>query len=117
MEKGGDFLIKRTVSFFCVLLCIMGGMLIKIMYISTGKVAKETSVTQSRRVMELAETRAGIFDRNLLPLVNKNLERRILIFPDMLEVSAILEFSDREELADAFQKFDPTVIDSGGKII
>ena len=117
MEKGGDFLIKRTVSFFCVLLCIMGGMLIKIMYISTGKVAKETSVIQSRRVMELAETRAGIFDRNLLPLVNKNLERRILIFPDMLEVSAILEFSDREELAEAFQKFDPTVIDSGGKII
>ena len=110
-------MVKRMVSFFCILICIMGGMLIKIMYISTDGIAKEASVLQSRRVMELAKTRAGIFDRNLSPLVNKNLERRILIFPDLLEVSAILEFSDREELADAFQKFDPTVIDSGGKII
>lgn len=108
---------KRIISFFCVMLCFMGAVTLRIMYISTGGIAKEAAAMQSRRVITLAESRAGIFDRNLYPLVNKSRERRILIFPDMLETSVIAKFSGRDELAEAFLKLEPTVMDIGGKII
>ncbi len=108
---------KRMISFFCIMICIMGAVLLRVMYIGTGGIAKEAAVMQSRRTMALGESRAGIFDRNLVPLVNKSAERRVLIFPDMLEISAVLQFSDRDEIADAFQKFEPTVLDLDGKII
>lgn len=103
-------------GFLCALLIIMGALLLRVLEIGSGGISKEAAALQSRRVLTLSKTRAGIFDRNYSPLVNKSLERRLLVFPDLLEISAILEFSDRDELADAFQKFEPTVIDSGGKI-
>lgn len=86
-------------------------------YIGSGGISVEAAALQSRKTLELAKSRAGIFDRNLVPLVNRNSERRLLIFPDLLEIPAILEFTEREELADAFQKFEPTVMDTGGKIV
>lgn len=110
-------MIKRMVGFLCVFICLMGAVLLRVLYISTGEISKEAAALQSQRVLSLAKSRAGIFDRNLYPLVNKSLERRLLIFPDMLEVSAVLEFSHRDELAEAFKKFGPSVMDSEGKII
>lgn len=110
-------MIKRMVVFLCIFFCAMGAMLLKVMSISTGEISKEAAAMQSRRVLSLADSRAGIFDRNFVPLVNKSYERRLLVFPDMLEISMVLEFTDRDALAEAFQKFEPSVIDSGGKII
>ena len=110
-------MVKRMTSFLCIFLCLMGGVIIRVIYIGTGEISKEAAAMQSQRVISLGKSRAGIFDRNLYPLVNKSLERRLLIFPDMLDVSSVLEFSDRDELAKAFQQFEPTVIDSEGKII
>ena len=34
--------------------------------------AEEAAALQSRKVLELSKTRAGIFDRNMIPFVNKN---------------------------------------------
>ncbi len=110
-------MVRRMTGFLCVMVVLLGAVLLRVAYIGSGGVSVEAAALQSRRTLELAETRAGIFDRNLSPLVNKSLERRVLVFPDLLEISAILEFTEREELADAFQKFGPSVIDTGGKII
>lgn len=110
-------MIRRMAVFLCLLVVMMGGVLLRVAYIGSGGVSVEAAALQSRRTIELAESRAGIFDRNLSPFVNKSLERRILVFPDLLEIPAILEFTDREELAAAFQKFEPSVMDTGGKII
>ena len=85
--------------------------------ISVGKNVLEVSESQSRRKVLLSETRAGIYFRNLEPLVNRNLERRILVFPDILDVSKISAFSERDTLAEVFSKKEPSVLDAGGKII
>ena len=92
-------------------------MLLKTAEISVGKKVSKASFSQSRRTLELSETRAGIFDRNMEPLVNKKEERRILVFPDILDVSKISPFADRDTLADIFQKNEPSVMNVGGKII
>lgn len=104
-------------AFLFVLVFLMGAVLIKVAYIGRGGTLAEAAAMQSRRTLELAESRAGIFDRNLVPLVNKSFERRVLVFPDILDVPSVLPFTDRENLADAFGKFEPTVFDFGGKIV
>ncbi len=111
------FTAKRLAVFLCVFSLLLGGVLMRVAYIGSGGVSVEAAALQSRKTLELAKSRAGIFDRNMEPLVNKDSERRLLIFPDLLEISAILEFTEREELAEAFQRFEPTVMDTGGKII
>ena len=108
---------RRITGFLCLMVILMGAVLLRVAYIGSGGVSVEAAAMQSLRTLELAESRAGIFDRNFSPLVNKSLERRLLVFPDLLEIPKILEFTEREELADAFQKFGPSVIDTGGKII
>ena len=105
------------ISFLCVFSLLLGGVLFRVAEISGGKTEVEAAATQSRRIVELAKTRAGIFDRNLSPLLNKSLERRILVFPDILEISALNEYFDRDSLAEILQKLEPSVLDMGGKII
>jgi cell division protein FtsI/penicillin-binding protein 2 len=105
------------VGFFCLFLVIMGSLILRIAKISVGENASEAAAIQSRRTVELCETRAGIFDRNLEPLVNKNSERRLLVFPDILDISVLNEFFDRDSLAEVFSKKEPSVIDTGGKIV
>lgn len=105
------------ISFLCLFLVLMGGLLLQIAKIGAGGIPVEAASSQSRRVLELAETRAGIFNRNLSPLVNKSSERRLLVFPDILEISALNEYFDRDSLAEVFQKLEPSVLDMGGKII
>ncbi len=108
---------KRIVSFLCVFVFVMGFLLLRIADITRRDFLKEAAAVQSTRTVELAKTRAGIFDRNLEPLVNKNSERRLLLFPDILDVSAVNEFFDRDSLAEVFGKHEPSILDTGGKII
>ena len=96
---------------------LTGALILRIAEIGAGGIPVEAASAQSRRVIELAKTRAGIFDRNLSPLVNRNSERRLLVFPDILEISAINEYFDRDSLAEIFGKLEPSVLDMGGKII
>ena len=79
---------------------VMGVLILRIAKISTEGISQSAAATQSRRTFELYETRAGIFDRNLEPLVNRNLERRLLVFPDILDISVIGDFFDRDFLAE-----------------
>ncbi|MBQ6579210.1 MAG: penicillin-binding protein 2, partial [Oscillospiraceae bacterium] len=96
---------------------IMGALLLRVAKIGAGEISKESAALQSRKVLELSKTRAGIFDRNMIPFVNKNQKRRIVVFPDILEVPAINGFFDRDSLAEIFMKKEPSVLDIGGKII
>ncbi len=108
---------KRMVSFFCVFLILMGVLLLRIAKISVEGISENAAALQSRRTLELSKTRAGIFDRNLEPLVNKNLERRLLVFPDVLDISVLGDFFDRDSLAEVFSKKEPSVLNTGGKIV
>ncbi len=116
-EKERFFTKKRIISFLCVFIVLLGAVLLKIAEISGGGIALEAATSQSRRVIGLSETRAGIFDRNSEPFVNRGNERRLLLFPDILDISKISDLADRDTLADIFQKTEPSVFDSGGKII
>ena len=80
----------------------MGALLLRVAKIGAGEISKEAAALQSRKVLELSKTRAGIFDRNMIPFVNKNQKRRIVVFPDILEVPAINSFFDRDSLAEIF---------------
>ena len=95
----------------------MGSVLLRIAFITQAEISTEAAAIQSRRTLELSETRAGIFDRNLSPLVNKSFERRILVFPDILDISALSGFFERDSLAEVFGKFEPSVMDIGGNIV
>ena len=95
----------------------MGTVVLRIAEISGGGFLKEAANFQSMRSFELSKTRAGIFDRNFLPLVNINKERRLLVFPETVQLSALGDFFDRDALAEIFGTQNPTVLDSGGKII
>ena len=95
----------------------MGSVLLRIAFITRTEISTEAAAIQSRRTLELSETRAGIFDRNLSPLVNKSFERRILVFPDILDISALSGFFERDSLAEVFGKFEPSVMDIGGNIV
>ena len=108
---------KRIVSFFCIFLVLMGALLLRVAEISGRGVFENAAALQSQRTLELSKTRAGIFDRNLVPLVNKNQERRLLVFPDILDISVLGDFFDRDSLAEVFSKKEPSVLDSGGKIV
>lgn len=99
------------------MIIIMGILLLRIAKMSAGEEFQNASVIQSTRTMEISKSRAGIFDRNLVPFVNKDLERRILVFPDILDVSALNDFFDRDSLAKIFSSREPTVVDTDGKII
>lgn len=108
---------KRIISFFCVLVLLTGGLLLKIAVITADGNYIEAAAEQSTKVIELSETRAGIFDRDLEPIVNKNSERRLLVFPDILDISVVNEFFDRDSLAEVFGKHEPSVLDTGEKIL
>ena len=108
---------RRITLFFCAFMVVMGVLILRIAKISTEGISQSAAATQSRRTFELYETRAGIFDRNLEPLVNRNLERRLLVFPDILDISVIGDFFDRDFLAEVFSKKEPSVLDLGGKIV
>ena len=108
---------RRILAFFCGFLVIMGALLLKTAKISAEGILENAAAIQSRRSLELYETRAGIFDRNLEPFVNRSLERRVLVFPDVLDLSVLGDFFDRDFLAEIFSKKEPSVLDTGGKII
>ncbi len=117
IEREVVFLAKRITLFFCVMLIIMGGLLLRIAVMTSDGSAVDAAAMQSRKTLELSKTRAGIFDRNLEPLVNKNLERRLLVFSDILDITKLNEFFDRDSLAKIFSNSEPAVLDSDGKII
>lgn len=104
------------VSFLCAFAVLLGSVLLRTASISKGTSAAKTASAASGRTLVLSETRAGIFDRGGYPFVNRNRQRRILVFPDILDLSALDGISDRDSLAQAFSKKEPSVLDCGGKI-
>ena len=108
---------KRITTFLCTFILLLGAVMLRTAVIVKNGLSEEASVLNSTRTLELAKTRAGIFTRDYVPLVNENQERRLLVFPDILDVSKISEYLDREALAEIFAKKEPTAVDIGGMII
>ena len=67
---------KRIISFFCVFLCALGAVCLRVVYLEDGGAAAGAAVVQSSRTLSVAQSRAGIFDRDGLPLVNQTAQRR-----------------------------------------
>ncbi|MBQ6877098.1 MAG: penicillin-binding protein 2 [Oscillospiraceae bacterium] len=108
---------KRMVIFLCAFVISLGAVMLRTAVIAKEGTYMKASVLNSRRTLTLEKTRAGIFDRNFVPFVNRNYERKLLVFPDILEVSALSGYLDRDTMAEIFGKTEPSVVDIGGIII
>ncbi len=113
----GLFMKKRITGFLCTFMVLLGVVMLRMAVIAEDGIFAETAASNSTRTLELAKTRAGIFTRDSVPIVNRNYERRILVFPDILDVSAVSEYLDRDILAEIFGKKEPSAADIGGIII
>ncbi len=87
------------------------------MYLGKGDTVKDTATIQSSRTVTISEGRAGIYDRNLVPLVNESNERKALVFPDLVDLNVLKEFVDDDGFIEAAKSSIPYVIDTNGKII
>ena len=87
------------------------------MYIGKGDTVKDAATVQSSRTVTISEGRAGIYDRNLASLVNRETERKALIFPDLAGLGVLKEFVSDEGFLEAAKSSVPCVVDTGGKII
>ncbi len=108
---------SRIVSFFCVFICALGVVSLKVMYLGKGDTVKDAATVQSSRTVTLSEGRAGIYDRNLVPLVNEGTERKALVFPDLVDLNILKEFVGDEDFVESAKSSVPYVVDTEGKII
>ncbi len=79
----------------------------------------ETSAAalQSARVLTVSEGRGNIYDRNLVPLVNKSNTRKAIVFPEIADVAALKAVLSDGDFAEAMKNYSPKIIDTGGGII
>lgn len=107
---------KRIISLFCVLVLSLGFVCMRVVRLG-AKTETSAANLQSRRVLKVSEGRATIYDRNLLPLVNKTKTYKAIVFPEIAEVSALKAVLSDEDFANAMKNYSPKVIDTGGVII
>lgn len=114
---GEFFLQKRIISFFCTFLCLLGAVGLRVLYLEDGGAATGAAAVQSSRSVTLYQSRAGIFDRDGSPLVNKSFVWKALVFPEEADLSALSGFAAEEGFAEAVKSGAPVVVDTGGRII
>ena len=117
IKRGEGAITSRIVSFFCAFVFALGLLGLKVMSLGKGDTVKDAATVQSSRTVTLSEGRAGIYDRNLSPLVNRETERKALIFPDLADLNVLKEFAGDEGLVEAAKSSVPYVMDTDGKII
>ncbi len=109
--------VKRMGTFLCALAVLSGILLVRVAFLSEAGESVNAAAMQSTKTLELSKTRAGIFDRNLNLLVNKDIEREILVFPEIADPKLLAEYCEKEELGDILTGFMPKTLHTGGKII
>ncbi len=117
MGKEVTSLVKRMGAFLCLFAVLAGFLSVRVAVLSRDGVSINAAAVQSTKTKEISKTRAGIFDRSLKPLVNKDTERKILVFPEIADKTLLLKYCDREKLGELFSGFAPKIFDIGGKII
>lgn len=108
---------KRLISFFCIFLCALGAVALRIVYLERGGEAAGAAVIQSSRTISVAQSRAGIYDRNGRPLVNRSFEWKALVFPEEADLSVLKDYVNDESFIETAKDGLPVVVDTGGKII
>lgn len=108
---------KRIISFFCVFLCALGAVCLRVVYLEDGGAAAGAAVVQSSRTLSVAQSRAGIFDRNGAPLVNQTAQWKALVFPEEADLTVLRDYAEDENFIETAKSGLPVVVDTGGKII
>ena len=108
---------KRIISFFCVFLCALGAVCLRVVYLEDGGAAAGAAVVQSSRTLSVAQSRAGIFDRDGLPLVNQTAQWKALVFPEEADLNILKDYVEDENFVETAKSGLPVVVDTGGKLI
>ena len=108
---------KRIISFFCVFLCALGAVCLRVVYLEDGGAAAGAAVVQSSRTLSVAQSRAGIFDRDGLPLVNQTAQWKALVFPEEADLNILKNYVEDENFVETAKSGLPVVVDTGGKLI
>ena len=108
---------KRIISFFCVFLCALGAVCLRVVYLEDGGAAAGAAVVQSSRTLSVAQSRAGIFDRDGLPLVNQTAQWKALVFPEEADLNILKDYAEDENFVKTAKSGLPVVVDTGGKLI
>lgn len=81
--KGADFLEKRIITGYCLILAGLGALLLALYGIAAGKSGNfaAAAAQQSSYLLEVGETRGLIYDRNLSPLVGTSSHTVLAVSP------------------------------------
>lgn len=88
---------KRITVIFCVIALLMTGVMYRIYYIDMSDYLVAASASQGNYALNIAQTRGGIYDRNLQPLVNNRHEYRAAVLPTPQSAAVLLERAPGEE--------------------
>ncbi|WP_069649454.1 peptidoglycan D,D-transpeptidase FtsI family protein [Caloranaerobacter ferrireducens] len=87
---------RKLIFFYCTVLFIFGLIVVRLFYIQIikGEEYKKAAIRQRTMEVQIKPSRGMIFDRNLIPLTNKDKIRTMFIFKNIYsekELSKILE--------------------------
>ena len=108
---------KRIASFFCLLLVLLGGNILRILYLTSGGGNVTAATVQSTRTLTVSESRGNILDRDGEKLVNKGEKRMALIFPEIADLSLLSELVADESFAERARQSLPVSVETDGKIL
>jgi len=95
---GDDFLSKRIVSLFGVIVFAAAFLIFRILEVSVRSDYVETANAQSRYTVTLAATRGTIYDRSMRPLAGEKNEYRAVITPSEETVEYVTRTFEQEQL-------------------
>ncbi|SHH30301.1 penicillin-binding protein 2 [Caloranaerobacter azorensis DSM 13643] len=99
---------RRLIFFYCAALFIFGLIIVRLFYIQIikGEEYKQAAIRQRTIEIKLKPSRGMIFDRNLIPLTNKNKIKTMFIFRNMYsekELSKILKILDSKNSIEKYK--------------
>ncbi|WP_312645329.1 penicillin-binding transpeptidase domain-containing protein [Hydrogenoanaerobacterium sp.] len=102
---------KRVIAVFCAMILMFSGMYYRIFSLSEGEGMAQVAKNQSTYTLEVAKTRAMIYDCNLSPLVNTEKEYRAAILPSPQSVPAMKKLiPDKEQFLKTLEDQKPVLL-------
>lgn len=103
---------KRAFSLLCILVLLASSLVFRIAYLNNSLYA-ETASSQGARIIQVAETRGMIYDRNMEPLVNRVSHKTLVINPTDAAKTALekcLDAVDHEAVREKLQQGEPFTV-------
>ncbi|WP_040195967.1 peptidoglycan D,D-transpeptidase FtsI family protein [Candidatus Soleaferrea massiliensis] len=89
---------KRVVSIFCLFLLLMGGLFVRLYFLSTGEELASAAQKQSSYTLTVDQTRGYIYDCSMQPLVYLQPQYKAAVLPSndaLSTIAPLLEGSER----------------------